>query len=284
MEVSSQKLNIYSYSSLRSFLKAHAEDQKAKKPTWSYGMWAKKLGLKGTASLTMIINGQRNAGPQMIDALVSYFGFTEKEEKFFRNLASLEKVGKDSSLEYLVLKELKRLSPSKEFKLFDDTLFETISNWYHIVIKQVLRLGITDAHEIAKRMQFAVSTTQVQKALQNLEKTQMIKKQLDGSYLINESYTTSNDIPSEAVKRYHEQTLDNAKLAVREIDVMLREFRSYTFLLKEEDLSKAKEKIRSFMDDFASCIDSNKGESVYQLNIQMFPMTKKNQKDSKESQ
>jgi uncharacterized protein (TIGR02147 family) len=282
VETNKVQNNIFSFTSLRSFLKAHADDQKAKNPTWSYGMWAKRLGLKGTASLTMVVNGQRNAGPQMVAALVEYFKFDAKQKKYFENLANLEKVQKDSSLQYLVLQELKRLSPLKNFKIFDDSTFDVISNWYHLAIKQLVRMGVVEPGSISNQLRFDVSEKQVKTALDNLEKVGLIVKAEEGYHLTNGRIRTDNDIPSEAVKRYHEQAMENAKRSVREIEVELRELQSLTFLLDTEKLKDAKERIRNFMDEFSKNVDTDEGNQVYQLNVQLFPVTKTPNKKPKE--
>ncbi len=283
MQTSKETLNIYSYSSMRSFLKAHAEDQKAKNASWSYGMWARRLGLKGTASLTMIINGQRNAGPQMVQAFTEYFKFSEKEKKYFENLANLEKVDKDSSLQYLVLQELKRLSPLKNFKIFDDNLFEVISNWYHLAIKHLVRMGINEPDDIYSRLHFEVTEKQVKSALLNLEKVGLIERNQQDKYqLSNGNLVTNDDIPSEAIKRYHEQSLENSKKSIRQIEVALREFQSLTLVLNDKKLDVAKEMIRNFVTEFSKSMDTDHGNQVYQLNVQMFPLTK-TKKEPKES-
>jgi len=66
MNISS--INAFQYTSCRAFLCAHSEEKKVGKPSWSYGAWAKRLGFSGTASLTMILHGQRNPGKEITHA------------------------------------------------------------------------------------------------------------------------------------------------------------------------------------------------------------------------
>lgn len=70
-----QMNNLYRFTDFRTFLRTHFEDKKKINKHWSYGRWSKKLGLKATASLTMIINGQRDPGPKVVEAFCRYFGF-----------------------------------------------------------------------------------------------------------------------------------------------------------------------------------------------------------------
>jgi uncharacterized protein (TIGR02147 family) len=270
------KLSIYDFTSFRSFLKSHAEAAKATNPHWSYSTWAKKLGLQGTASLTMVVNGQRNPGPQLMQSLTAYFDFSEAEKAFFENLINLEKVGEDTGLKYLVLRELKRLSPLKNFELLDDKKFDVISNWYHFAIRQMTRLkGFqNDPHWIAKNLKFSITEKQIKNAIQTLLELDLIKENRGKLTKTQTKIGTTNDVPSEALRRFHEQALDNAKKSIRETDLSLRELRAATIVLKEDKLPKAKELIREFSDEFIKLMDTDDGDNVYQMNIQLFPLTK----------
>ena len=81
-------------------------------------------------------------------------------------------------------------------------------------------------------------------------------------------------MPSEGLKRFHEQMIEHAKSAIREVPVEERQICGMTLTVKKEDLKEAKEVIRHFMDRFSSRVDQKLGEQVYQLNVQFFPLTK----------
>ena len=54
--------SVFAFSDFREYLKSYAEARRSGNRKWSYGMWARHLGLSGTASLTMVLNGQRLPG------------------------------------------------------------------------------------------------------------------------------------------------------------------------------------------------------------------------------
>lgn len=270
------KPSVFEFTSFRSFLKAYAEDSRRANPHWSLASWAKKLGLQGTASLTMVVNGQRSAGPHVTEALVRYFKFNEKEKRFFVNLINLDKVGNQPSLKYLVLDELRRLSPDKEFKLLDEKAFSTISNWFHLAIRQMVRLKSfkPDKKWIADHLIFPVTEKQVAEALQNLLDLNLIENKNGKWSKTTQHLSTANDLSAEAIKRFHEQSLENAKKAVREVPVEEREIRSVTLTFNPEKMTKAKELLREFCIHFDNVMDSDDGTNVYQMNIQLLPLTK----------
>jgi hypothetical protein len=75
------------------------------------------------------------------------------------------------------------------------------------------------------------------------------------------------------VKRFHEQMLDNARLAVREIGLERREIIAATFSVGVSDLAEAKQVLRKFRSEFCRRFERDKGDSVYQLEVAFFPLT-----------
>lgn len=89
---------------------------------------------------------------------------------------------------------------------------------------------------------------------------------------------------SEASKRNHEQNLDNAKTAIRSVPLELREFNSVCLNLSLDQMDKAKALIRAFKQEFIKVMEASpgKGDSTYQLQIQLFPFTQTETKSRKE--
>ena len=73
-----KKPNVLDFVDYREFLNSFAQYMKATTPQWSYGQWARELGLKSTSAITMILKKQRNMGPSMAKKFSKYFSFTQK--------------------------------------------------------------------------------------------------------------------------------------------------------------------------------------------------------------
>lgn len=86
---------------------------------------------------------------------------------------------------------------------------------------------------------------------------------------------TSNDVASEAIKRYHEQMLEHARESVRSADVDERELTASCLVMRVSNLSQAKVMIREFRSKFARTFEEDGGDAVYQIQIQLFPITKR---------
>ncbi len=260
----------------RTFLIAHAQEQKRKNPQWSYGAWAKRLGLGGTATITRIIHGDRHPGPKLVDKLVGYFGFSAREAEYFRDLVQLDKLKTDPKTNTLMLEKLGKKYSTESRRSVDEKTFQTISNWYFLTIREMLRLHHfrLDANWIANMLRFKVNLRQISHAIQILQDLNLITVDSNGKVVQREGrLETSNDIASEAIKRYHEEMLENAKNSLRNASADEREVSSQTLALNSKNMGRAKELIREFQERFAEVLEEDQGDQVYQFQIQLFPLT-----------
>ena len=128
---------------------------------------------------------------------------------------------------------------------------------------------------IQKKLLFKVTKPQVKEALQALEKIGLIKRGKNSELLLGtKQFTTTQDISDEAIKKFHEKSLECAKASVREVEVQKRHISSTIISVKATNTKKAKEIIDRFQDELSSLIESGDGDAIYQLNIQYYPLTK----------
>ena len=266
------------FTDYRAFLIAHAQDMKKINPKWTYGSWVKRLNLKTTSSITKIINGDREPGREITQKLIQYFKFKDKESVYFQDLIRLHKIKKDPRLSVLLMEKMSKEHPNGAIRILDDKTFSIISNWYYLVIREMTRMEgfLEDSEWISKKLQFKVTSREIRQAIDALLKVGLLKRDKNNSLQIAEGRTkTSDDIASEAIRRFHEQMLENAKISLRLLDVNEREFTSATLVMKINNIREAKEFIREFRKKFSKIFEEEKGDVAYQLQIQLFPLTKR---------
>jgi uncharacterized protein (TIGR02147 family) len=269
-------INIKEFMDYRSYLKSFFELKKSHNPNWSYGVWANKLGLKATSSLTKIITGEREPGPDITQKMVSFFNFNSVEGQYFNDLIRLSKIKDDPRLKMMLMERMGREHPDAHLHIMDDRSVEIISNWFGLTIRELVKLSdfVEDAEWIQKRLMFEVSTTEINKTLDDLQHQGLIKRDKAGKLRVSDGLLhTTNDVASEGIKKYHEQMLDNAKVAIRSTPLEKREFNAETFVIDEKNLPEAKEFIREFKSKFVRNFEEKEGNQVYQLQIQFFPLT-----------
>jgi uncharacterized protein (TIGR02147 family) len=268
--------DVFKFSDYRSFLKTYGEESKRARAGWSYSVWARRLGLAGTAPLTMVINGQRQAGPKLIRSLVEYFKFAGKEREYFLDLVRLQKTRNDPGLRMHLLQKIQKNSAAKDFKLLDLDAFTAISKWNHYAIREMIHLNDfqDDPDWIAKKLRFKQTPREVKSAITTLLRTGLLKRDQGGRLCMSVSgIETSNDVACEGLKRFHEEMIDHAKSAIRSVPLPHREISGVTLTISSRDLERAKLMLRAFQDEFVAAFEAKSGDATYQLNFQLFPLT-----------
>lgn len=272
------KHRLQTYTNYKAFLLSYSEDAKKQNKHWSFGVWARQLGLKDTSSITKILNGQRHPGEKLTQKLNAFFEFGHDESQYFADLVRLQKHGNDPKLCIAIMERMEKIHPNGHMRIIDMSTFNLISHWYCLAIREMVRLDSfrEDYEWIASKLNFKVTPKEVKKTLSLLVELDLLERDSDGKLAINKHgrIHTSNDIASEAIKRYHEQTLENAKLAVRQFSTDEREFQASSFNMRRENMPKAKELIREFKSKFVKLLEEEKSDDVFQIQMQFYPITK----------
>lgn len=273
------QIDVFNYSSFRSYLHDYILERKKTTKSFSLSQMAKKMGLANTASLSRIVKGDREPGQDISDKLIRYFEFSDEQSSYFRYLILLEKAKKDPQLKVMLMEKLRDLHPQKKFHLLDEKTFRVIANWYYISLREVVRLRnfYDDPQHVVDHLYFKITPSDVKEAYHTLTILGLIEKSPSGKLVQTQNAVdTENDVASEAIKRYHEQSIDNSKIALREMDISTREFQAASFAVKLKDLPLLKEEIRDFKYKIMQKYEASHGEGdeVYQMNIQLFPVTK----------
>jgi uncharacterized protein (TIGR02147 family) len=266
---------IYQYKDYREFLRQYVFRRKSESPHWTIAAWAKQLGLQATTSMTKILNGQREPGEKICQKLINYFSFSPQEALYFQYLVHLSKCT-DLHMREVFLEKLIRLTPVKGKLHLEEARFQIVAEWTHYTIRQMAQVMPlpNDPEWIANQMIFTTTASQVQKAIDNLLQLDLIKL-IDGKLRRAEGWiSTTEDVPSQALRSHASQMMENAKQALEQVPVQQREICSMTMAVPMNKMEKAKDMIRQFVSDFGKMMDVESTDQVYQLNVQFFPLTR----------
>lgn len=278
-----QTPNIQNYLDFRAFLTAYIS-QRRKTRGWSYGVWARRLGIKTPSTITKVILGTRAPGPKLVKSFCRYFDFNADESAYFEKLVQLEKTcARDPELLAAAVGKLPKTHQEGMLSLMDVDSFALISEWYHLPILHMAELPDFEADPkwIQSRLVEKVSTEEIQDALTRLFRLGMLQVGEDKRVMKSKArFKTKCQIPSENVKRYHEKMIEQARASVRRFSVDQRETRSSVLGVRTENLPKAKALIQEFHDRFAELIEEGNPNQIYQFQTQLFPLTQTSQPQS----
>jgi uncharacterized protein (TIGR02147 family) len=224
----------------------------------------------------MILQGKRNPGPKLAHAFAKTLELKPTEANYFYDLIGLEKSKRNPHLHCVLLERLQKQSPKKALRFVDRDSFSAIANWYCYAIREMvdLRDFREDLEWIQKRLLFKVTKKEITDAIDSLCRVGLLQRDANGVLRYSDgTVSTSNDLHDEGLKRFHEQVLDNAKLAVRLVSPSQREISGVTFALNKEDIPKAKEILREAYQEILRISAKMDGEAIFQLETALFPLT-----------
>lgn len=248
------------------------EELRSKNPQYSRRAFSRKIGLSAGA-ISEIFNGRRSISPRLAERIASRLTLDPQER------ADL--------LKHFPMKKGKY--PSASIEGYDPNYlqlsvdqFRVIGEWYHFAILTLMRSrGFeSDANWIAGRL--GLSETTARTALDRLKRLGLVQEDSAGTLTRAKTrYRTSDDVANVSVKRAHGEYLEKARNALETLSVEQRDFTSLMLTLHPSQLPRAKEMIRKFQDDLSAEFEATPQPEVYQLLIQLFPLTRAAQKNRK---
>jgi len=213
------------------------------------------------SQLSGIISGKRNLTRRQAGKLVEKLALSPGEKRSFLTSAFPEIVQTETN------QETKR-------RLLREDEFRVISEWYHFAILHLGEISPNNTNPawIAKRL--GIAEIQALEGLSRLKRLGLVVVHKDGSFKPTEkSLTTTDDIPSEAIKRFHKQNLELAQSKLDTVPIDKREYGAMTISVNPSKLPKLKRMIREFQSRISEELEGGKRKAVYSFSVQLFPLS-----------
>jgi uncharacterized protein (TIGR02147 family) len=265
---------IKEYLEYRDFLKDFFDEKKAKNPFFSYRVMGKQVGIDAS-HLVKIFQKKRHIGATLINGLIEYCELKDRDMQYFSTLVLFNKAKSDhdSKVYYEKLLELKGI---KSFPL-EKNQYEFYTKWYYSAILTLLEFyPFKDDHKaLSQKVSPAITEAQARRSIVLLEKLELIKRKEDGScYLTNKLITTGDHCRSLLVRAYQEETIKLAAEALHRHPREKRNISTVTITISEQNLDVINGMIKEFREALLKYAEAEKNpDQVYQLNIQLFPLT-----------
>ncbi len=234
-------------------------ERRAKNPNYSTRAFARDLGISQTL-LSLIMSGKRSLSAKIALQISASLGLSNQEQGA------------------LLGEQLTSGQRSTHFVDYDSECFRTLSQWYHLAILDLTltrgfksdrlwiarRLGITpiEAADAIERL--------IQLGFLVLEKGK-IRKSRDHIYFTPRQADT-------AIANHHKQMIGKALAQLDDRSATAfdsRSITSMTFTTSASQIDEANQRIKKFQEELVAFLEKKTvGEEVYQLNVQLFPLTK----------
>ena len=272
---------LFDYLDYRLFLRDYYEAQKHDNFYFSYRYMSGKVGLDA-GYLVKILQGKLHIPEKYIDSLCALCKFSEKENAYFRTLINFNKAKSENQIKTHFEKLLSFKSPGKQ--RLDKFKYEYYSKWYYSAIRSLIGLVrfSGDCESLSRMLTPPVRPREVKNAVTLLEKLGLITKGVHGVYSLTDSFvTTGESWRSLSIKNFQRETI---RLAAESLDRHAKEDRdisTVTVGIHKKDLAELKARIAEFREAiFKLAENSVDPNSVFQLNVQLFPMATTTDKKS----
>ncbi|MFZ4715555.1 MAG: TIGR02147 family protein [Bacteriovoracaceae bacterium] len=249
--------------SLSNLLKKELENRQSKNRAYSLRAFANFLGVS-PATLSQLLSEKRAISSKMGKSMLEKLGLSPRQQ--IKYLTTLSKEAKSLSND---------LEKDKQHSMIQDDIFHLISDWYHFGILSLgeLKHCQADPRWVARQLKIPVNVAN--EALGRLERLKIIEVKNGTFKQIAPPLSTSNDIPSAAIRNYHRQILALAQSRLEQVAVEEREYSTVTMAVNTKKIHEAKKLIREFKKDMAELLETGSKSQVYQLSIQLFPLNDK---------
>jgi plasmid maintenance system antidote protein VapI len=234
----------------RQILHTYLKKKKETNPNYSLRSLAKHLNVPSGRLSEILTQKRRITDTQLV--------------KWLQNLGTQNELKKELSS---LLKSLKKsVVISKE----DIAILE---NDLHFAVLSLFETSNFkfDYDWIAERLN--TSHDEIKLIFQNLEKVGLVIKNGSTYERCQRSVKTTQDIPSSALRQSVKKSILNGLDRIDSTDVCLRDISSITLAINTKKMHLAKKRIQKFRSDMAKILESGEQTEVYNLNIQLVPVT-----------
>lgn len=252
------------------------------RPQYSLRAFARDLELS-PSRLCDLLNLKTHLSLRTARKITSYLNLSTAETENW--LAQVEMMSSRSpqkrkaameALKSLKLKAQPRRLSSQEFRI--------LSNWYMLAIVELAATGQLDTRDAYWARVLGISDSAYRQALIQLVQHQFIKQDKDSYSTVDRSHMAGDQGPSQDVREFHTQLLDQAKDRLLRAPAATRDFNARYISITPAQYENLKEKIRHLLDE--AMIEGGRetqNSQVYALTVQLFPLTQniKGEKNAK---
>ena len=269
--------DIFEYMEYRNYLRYHYECNKRSHRYFSFRYIALKTGLDASFYVK-VLNKEKHIADTAIAPLIDFLKLNKREGEYFSTLVRFNKAKAPEQERFYFEKLLSlRLPPAK---MLQKDLYDYFSSWRNIALREEMNIVAFkgDCNGIAGRLLPPATPAQARKSIQLLEKLGMIRKDENGAYRPTDEFiTTDGIVKAMAVKSFQKEVCKLGMEAIDRVPKQDRDISTLTISTSRACLELIRERLTEIRREIMELArKEEKTEEVYQINFQIFPLTRNN--------
>ena len=234
-------------------------------PRYSLRSFARLLEMD-PSSVSQILSGKRQVSTKVIQKICENLSVTPKLKKDFLNQTK-EKFKKISN---------EQLNSSPNYELMTEDAFAIISEWHHFALLELIQIDGFDPSPSWCSKALGITTLEAHMALDRMLRLGLLRSENNKIVRTNKSLTNFTEgMTSSAHKNLQRQILKMALDAIDQTDSSEKDITGMTMAIDTKKLPEAKKLIAKFRRDLCQYLENGDQNQVYQLGIQLYPISKK---------
>ncbi|MDA8792003.1 TIGR02147 family protein [Bacteriovoracaceae bacterium] len=240
-------------------------------PQYSLRAFARDLDIS-PSRLSEILNRKGGLSEKSAIKIAKKLKLNLEEQSYFLALVN-HNFSRSKEKQLLARKVIQDHKNNKYFMLSSDT-FKLISDWEYYAILSAVQLDAYTGNDewLAKKLD--ITLERLEECFRILLKLKLLKIEKDRYILVNEKVSTTDGIPSFALRASHKQNLIQAMESVDGSENDLRNISSISMAIDKSKLPEAFEKIKKFRRELSDFLEDGERNEVYNLNVQLIPISK----------
>ncbi len=264
---------IYEYLDYRDYLKDYLDARKG--TGLSIRSISAKAGFKSPNYFRLLMDRKRNLSPTSLAKLMDLFKFKGAEREFFENLVFMNQAKTTEQKDYY----FEKLNDSKKYialKHLEHDQYEYFSKWYYAAIRELVLLPgfVNDPEWIARRLVPNIPIRAAKEAMELLFRLGLVRSAAGEIEQVDRHIGTPHEIAAMAAWKFHREMMDRSVDSLDLCTPADRELSALTVGISHKQYKKMRRKIREFRKKLHADLEGEElADSVYQLNIQFFPLS-----------
>jgi len=271
-------ISIYNYFDYRQFLRDFYEEKKRENLFFSYRFIGGRVGMD-SSFLIKVLQGNLHISNKKIEKFIEVCNLSEKAAQYFETLVYFCKA-KTEKERKIYFEKLFAIDRAKAKKI-DVFQYEFFQKWYYSAVWSLLNFYKFNGNfaELADMLVPSISVNDAKQAIRLCEKLKLIEKGHDGYYEVKDlNLTTGKEWHSLAINQYQQEMIKLAGESLERFHKDERNVSTVTMNIPQEIMAEVDDVISEFRKALVKQVNSYKSsenDRVFQLNVQLFPMTKK---------